>query len=63
MSTGGNGRSDPSLFGCLVGAIGLVFMLTGGVCVWGGFNGSGVAVLAIGLLMMVGGWLMMKAWH
>lgn len=56
----GNGRSGPSLFGCLIGAIGLLFTLTGGVCVWGGFNGSSVEILVIGVLMMAGGWLMMS---
>lgn len=56
----GNGRSGGSLFGCLVGAIGLIFMFTGGICVWGGFSGSSAGVMLIGILLVVGGWLMVK---
>ena len=56
----GNGPTGGSFFGCLLAAIGVIFTLTGGVCVWSGFSGSSVEVLLIGLLMMAGGWLMMK---
>jgi hypothetical protein len=56
----GNGRSGGSFFGCIGMAVGLVFMLTGGLCVWGGFSGAGAEPLLIGLLMMAGGWVMMK---
>lgn len=49
-----------SFFGCLLAGIGVIFMLTGGICVWGGFSGSSVEVLLIGLVMMAAGWLMTR---
>jgi hypothetical protein len=56
----GNDRSGGSFFGCLGMAIGFVFMLTGGLCVWSGFRGLSLQVLLIGLVMMVAGWLMSR---
>jgi hypothetical protein len=49
-----------SFFGCVGMAIGLLFMLTGGLCVWSGFTGSGVKVLLIGLLIAACGWLLTR---
>ena len=57
---GGYQGSSPSFLGCLLGAVGLIFTLTGGICVWNGFSGLSVEVLLIGILMMVGSWLMTK---
>jgi hypothetical protein len=56
----GEGRSGSSFFGCIAVGVGTLFMLTGGICVFGGFSGSSVQVLLIGLLMMAGGWAMMR---
>jgi hypothetical protein len=57
----GNARSGSSFFGCIGVGLGFLFMFTGGACVLGGFSGGGGEPLLIGLLMMAGGWVMMKA--
>lgn len=53
-------RSGPSFFGCVGMAMGLLFMLTGGICVWGGASGGGTELLLIGLLIMAGGWALSR---
>jgi hypothetical protein len=53
----GNGRSGSSFFGCIGVGLGMVFMFTGGICVFSGRSGE---PLVIGLVMMAIGWLLMK---
>lgn len=55
----GDERSGAAtFFGCIGMSIGLLFMLTGGLCVWSGVSGPGVEVLVIGLVLAGGGWLL-----
>jgi hypothetical protein len=56
----GNGRSGGSFFGCIGMAVGSLFMLTGGLCVWGGVSGAGIEPLFIGLLLVAAGWVMTR---
>jgi hypothetical protein len=56
----GNGRPGSSILGCLAGAIGGLFMLTGGLCVFAGVSGSGTQLL-IGLLLLVFGWVLSRS--
>ena len=56
----GNGRSGSSILGCLTGAIGLLFTLTGGLCVYVGLSGNGGSQLVIGLVLLLLGWLISR---
>ncbi len=57
----GNGRSGGSVLGCLGVAIGVIFMLTGGLCVFAGAGSAGSGQLLIGLVLILIGWLLMKS--
>ena len=54
----GNGRSGGSFLGCIASAIGALFLLTGGLCVFVSGGGEterlliGLALLAIGAVLM-----------
>ena len=47
-----------SIWGCFAGAMGSMFILTGGTCVYLGFAGNWIVVGLVGLGMMAIGWLM-----
>jgi len=53
-------RGPPSFFGCIGAALGLVFLLTGGTCVYMGFSMGEFGVALIGLGIAVGGWMLIR---
>jgi hypothetical protein len=49
-----------SFFGCLAAALGLVFIFTGGSCVFIGFGNRSIVMGLIGLMLLGAGWAIMR---